>query len=120
MFKVSGFHLTHPRLPHSTGGRTGHPSGCEPSVSGIFPVAHCSRASKAMGALMEFRTDQYLLFKPSGRDSRYLNTQTFQEEVLEHPGDRFERPGQNPLFYSEKMLRIGGREGPLFSVLPSN
>src|SRR5258708_22808456 len=67
------------------------------------------------------RTDQYLFFegKYSGH-LRYLNTETFQEEILEHPGDRFQGP--NHLYQEENMLRIrlsSGREGPLFSALPS-
>ncbi len=65
-------------------------------------------------------TDQYLLFKPSGGDPRYLNAETFREEVLEHPADRFQGPYH--LYYDEKTLRIrlsSGREGPLFSALPS-
>src|SRR5260221_5305035 len=36
-------------------------------------------------------TDQHLLFEEWGGNPRYLNTETFQEEVLEHPGDRFRR-----------------------------
>src|SRR5260370_41146236 len=65
-------------------------------------------------------TDQYLLFKPLGGNSRYLKAETFQEEVLEHPGDRFQRP--NHLYCDEEKLkiRLNGREGPLFSALPLN
>ena len=65
-------------------------------------------------------TDQYLLLKPLGGNPRYLNAETFQEEVLEHPGDRFQRP--NHLYCDRKKLkiRLNGREGPLFSALPLN
>ncbi len=37
------------------------------------------------------RTHQYLLFEGLG-NSQYLNTETSQEEVLEHPGDSFPGP----------------------------
>ncbi len=40
-------------------------------------------------------TDQYLLFEPFHGNPRYLNAETFQEEVLEHPGDRFQRPNNH-------------------------
>src|SRR5258708_39101556 len=65
-------------------------------------------------------TDQYLLFKAQDENRRFLNTETFQEEVLEHPGDRFQGPSH--LYYdTEKLkIRLSGREGPLFSSLPSN
>src|SRR5258708_22362693 len=65
-------------------------------------------------------TDQYLLFKPRLRNPRYLNAETFQEEVSEHPGDRFQRPSH--LYYDEEKLkiRLNVREGPLFSALPLN
>src|SRR5258708_6851818 len=66
-------------------------------------------------------TDQYLLFKPRRGNPRYLNAETFQEEVLEHPGDRFQRP--NHLYHKGNMLRIrlsSGREWLLYSALPSN
>ncbi len=65
--------------------------------------------------------DQYLLLETRGRNPRYLNAETFQEEALEHPGDRFQRP--NHLYLEGIMLRIrlsSGRKGPLFSALPSN
>ena len=67
-------------------------------------------------------TDQYLLFKPRCGNPRYLNAETFQEEALEHPGDRFQEPN-NHLYGEGNMLKIrlsSGREGPLFSALPSN
>ena len=65
-------------------------------------------------------TDQYLLFKDWDGNPRYLNAETFQEEVLEHPGDRFWRP--NHLYHDRRKLkiRLNGREGPLFSALPLN
>ncbi len=68
-------------------------------------------------------TDQYLLFKPPGVNPRYLNAETFQEEVPEHLGDRFQQ--RNPLYYDRKTHKIrlsSGREGPLFLILalPSN
>ncbi len=66
------------------------------------------------------RTDQYLFFKSWDEDPRYLNAETFQEEILVHPGDRFQEPNQ--LYCKGNMLRIwlsSGREGPLFSALPS-
>ncbi len=64
--------------------------------------------------------DQYLLFKDR-RNPRYLNAETFREEILEHPGDRFREP--NHLYDKGNMLRIrlsSRREGPVFSALPSN
>jgi len=63
--------------------------------------------------------DQYLL-KPEHRNPRYLNADTFQEEVLEHPGDRFQHPN---LWFDKVGLRIwlsGGSEDPLFLALPSH
>ncbi len=62
--------------------------------------------------------DQYLLLKPWRGNPRYLNADTFQEEVLEHPGDRFQDPN---LWVDEAALRIrlsGGSEDPLFLALP--
>ena len=66
-------------------------------------------------------TDQYLRFKHWRGNPRYLNAETFQEEVLEYPGDRFQGP--NHLYDDWGTLRIllsGGREGPLFLALPSH
>ncbi len=65
-------------------------------------------------------TDQYLLFKPQGGNPRYLNAETFQEELLEHPGDHFRRP--NYLYYDKRKhkIRLNGREGPLLLALPLN
>src|SRR5258708_1299394 len=68
-------------------------------------------------------TDQYLLFKPWRGNPQYLNAETFQEEVLEHPGDRFQGPSHLYHEFKGNMLRIrlsSGREEPLFSALPSN
>src|SRR5260370_25545151 len=68
-------------------------------------------------------TDQYLLLKAWDGNPRYLNAETFQEEVLKHPCDHFQPPKPNPLYWDGRMLRIrlsSGRVGPLFSALPSN
>ncbi len=68
-------------------------------------------------------TDQYLLFKPSGGDPRYLDSETFQEEDLEHSGDRFQGPNPSHLYYDEEKRRIrlsSATEGSLFSALPSH
>ena len=65
--------------------------------------------------------DHYLLFTLWSGYPRYLNTETFQEETLEHSGDRFQGP--NHLYYDRMILRIrlsSGREGLLFSALPSH
>src|SRR5258708_2467738 len=67
--------------------------------------------------------DQYLLklLKPWHGNHRYLNAETFQEEVLEHPGDRFQDP--NPLCHRGMELRIrlsSESEYPLFLALPSH
>src|SRR5258708_9413915 len=62
--------------------------------------------------------DQYLLFRPRRGNPRYLNADTFQEEVLEHPGDRFQHPN---LWDDKSALSIsvsGGSEDPLFLALP--
>jgi len=66
-------------------------------------------------------TDHYLLFKLRGENPWYLNAGTFQEEVLEHPGDRLQR--HNPLYHDWETHRIqlsSGREEPLFLALPSH
>src|SRR5258708_1881124 len=64
---------------------------------------------------------QYLFFKPRRGNPRYLNAETFQEEVLEHPGDRFQAPNHLYLEGNELKIRLSnGREGPLFSALPSD
>ena len=57
---------------------------------------------------------------PLDGNPRYLNAETFQEEVLEHPSDHFRRP--NHLYCNRKKLKIqlNGREGLLFSALPLN
>ncbi len=68
-------------------------------------------------------TDQYLLFKPWRGNPRYLNAETFQEEILEHPGDRFHGPNHLHYYREGNMLGIqlpSGREGPLFSALSSH
>ena len=66
-------------------------------------------------------TDQYLLFKDWTGILRYLNAETFQEEVLEHPGDRFQGPNHLYLEGNELKIRLSnGREGLLFSALPSD
>ncbi len=65
--------------------------------------------------------DQYLLFKAGYGNPRYLNAETFQEEVLEHPGDHFQDP--DVLFHDRTALRIRlstGSEYPLFLALPSH
>ncbi len=65
--------------------------------------------------------DHYLLFKPPRGNPQYLNAETFQEEVLEHPGDRFRDP--NPFFNEGTALRIrlsSESEYPLFLALPSH
>src|SRR6266436_1321306 len=61
-----------------------------------------------------------LLLKPGHGKPQYLNADTFQEEVLEHPGDHFQDPN---LWDDVAGLRIwlsGGREDPLFLALPSH
>ncbi len=67
-------------------------------------------------------TDQYFRLEPRWYENfRYLNTETFQEEVLEHPGDRFHGP--NHLHRKGNIVRIrlsSGRVGPLFSAIPSH
>ncbi len=55
----------------------------------------------------------------SGWESPVLE-QTFQEEVLEHPGDRFQRPNHLYCNRNKLKIRLNGREGPLFSALPSH
>ncbi len=64
-------------------------------------------------------TDHYLLFK-GWHGHWYLNTETFQEELLEHPSDRFQQP--NHLYYDgyEHKVQLNGREGSLFLALPSH
>jgi len=63
-------------------------------------------------------TDQYLVFQHRDEHPRYLNTETFQEEVLE-PGDHFQQP-VNHLYCGKETLRICGKEGPLFLLFPSH
>src|SRR5260221_3416401 len=91
------------------------------SMSGIFPVAHCSLdCNEPICKIQWSSTDQYLLFIPLGGNPWYLNAETFQEEVLEHPSDHFWQP--NHLYCNRKKLKIqlNGREGPLFLALPLN
>src|SRR5260221_12832021 len=119
---MSGFHLTHPSLLRSTGGVTSRPESgyCVwdlPSGT-LLHSLECGDAR----VIQWSSTDQYLLFKPRRGNPRYLNADTFQEEALEHPGDRFQE-SINPLYDDRGTLRIqlpSGREGPLFSALPSN
>ncbi len=65
--------------------------------------------------------DQYLLLENGRGNPRCLNAETFQEEILEHPGDRF--PDPSPLCHGWTGLRIrlsGGSKDPLFLALPSH
>src|SRR5258708_83917 len=71
-------------------------------------------------------TDQYLLIiKGWYRNPQYLNIETFQEAILEHPGDLFQRPVDH--LYHEREINTHriwlsiGREEPLpLLALPSN
>ncbi len=84
-------------------------------------LLHSLECGGRLNELRWSRTDQYLLFKPWDGTPRYLNAKTFQEEVLEHPGDRFQLPSH--LYPEGNTLRIrlsSGREVPLFLALPSN
>jgi len=90
-------------------------------MSGIFPVAHWSlNCNEPVCKIQWSSTGQYLLFIPLGGNPWYLNAETFQEEVLEHPGDHFQWP--NHLYCNRNKLKIwlNGREGPLFLALPLN
>src|SRR5260370_40525561 len=54
-----------------------------------------------------------------GNPAHYLNAETPQEEVLEHPGDHLQWP--SPLYYDRKTHQIclsSGREAPLFLAPP--
>ena len=89
-------------------------SRCSTSASGIFPVAHCSTALDVI-LLQYFNGHQYVRFEPFLENPRYLNAETFQEEILEHPGDRFQDP--NNLDLKKICLGSGyiaGEKGPCF------
>ena len=60
--------------------------------------------SASYNALKWSWTDHYLLFEDWGKP-RYLNTETFEEEYLEDPGDRFKLP-QGPLYHSGRNIWI--------------
>src|SRR5260370_668592 len=93
LVEVSRFHLIHPRSPRLCG-TTSHPPQCYISVWDLpsGTLLHTLECDGYHYEIQWSRTDQYLLFNPWDGNSRYLNTETFQEEVLEHPGDHFQRP----------------------------
>src|SRR5258708_18305742 len=66
------------------------------------------------------RTEQYLRLK-SDFDLWYLNAETFQNEILEHPGDRFRGPNRLHYDKEKRDFRLSSeREGPPFFALPSH
>jgi len=75
-------------------------------------LLHSLDCNKRVQAFRWSWTDQYLLFEPLHGNPRYLNAETFQEEILEDCDDRFQKRDHLYYDWDTRTIRLSGTEGP--------